>query len=524
MAIIKNIIIKRAYMAEKFTLKAYLALLDGQQMTVSSDLKDSGDVLVESITYNSKEAEPGTLFICKGAAFKPAYLQMALEAGAVGYVSEVDYGVDAPRIIVSDVRAAMPVIADFFHQQVWKKLNLIGLTGTKGKSTTVYFIKAVLDDYLIAHGKHDSGVLSSIKTYDGVIDEVSHLTTPEALELHQRFENAAGCGMEFMEMEVSSQALKYHRVDGVSFDVGVFLNISEDHVSPVEHPDFDDYFHSKLRLFDQTKVACVNLESDCLDEVMAAAGKCDRVITFGLRPEADVYGYNVHKEGHDTVFNIRCDKFDMEFRLSIPGLFNVENALAAVAALSVYDIGVEHMHAGLYRAHPSGRMEMYTTEDHKIIAIADFAHNKLSFEKLFGSMRAEYPDYEIVSFFGCPGGKAYLRRESMAKVAAAYSNKVYIVADDPGPEPFEKIAAELESYIQPTGTPYEVIESRIEAIEKAFAEIKVPTVMIMAGKGSDEFIKYGTAYIPCESDGQCVARLIRKYDDEMPASRQRECE
>lgn len=498
---------------ERFTLKEYLNLLDEKQMTASSDLMDSADVLVENITYNSKEAGPGTLFICKGAAFKPAYLQMALDAGAVGYVSAVDYGVDAPRIIVKDVRVAMPVIADFFHQQIWKKLNLIGLTGTKGKSTTVYFIKAILDDYLIAGGKHDSAVLSSIKTYDGVIDEVSHLTTPEAVELYRHFNNAVNCGIEFLEMEVSSQALKYNRVDNITFDVGVFINISEDHVSPVEHPDFEDYFHSKLRLFNQVKTACVNLDSDCLDEIMEAAKKSERIITFGQRPEADIYGYNVRKDGHDTVFNVRCDKFDMEFRLSIPGLFNVENALAAIAALYVYDIPLEHIYSGLYRAHPDGRMEMYTTEDHKIIAIADFAHNKLSFEKLFGSMKTEYPDYKIVSFFGCPGGKAYMRRPGMAKVAAEFSDKVYICADDPGPEPFEKIAAELEGYIKPTGVPYEVIESRIEAIEKAFGEITEPTVMIMAGKGSDEFIKYGNQYLPCESDGQCVARLIRDYDE-----------
>ena len=149
---------------KKFTLKEYLKLLKDADLVASADLLGKEDVLVEDITYNSKEAAAGTFFICKGAAFKPAYLQMALDAGAVGYVSEVDYGVDAPHIIVKDVRVAMPAIADFFYQQIWKKLNLIGLTGTKGKSTTVYFIKAILDDYLIANGKHDSAVLSSIKT------------------------------------------------------------------------------------------------------------------------------------------------------------------------------------------------------------------------------------------------------------------------------------------------------------------------------------------------------------------------
>ena len=498
---------------EKHSLKDYKAMLEAHGMLVSDNLCGQEDTEVTDVTYNSKEAVPGTLFICKGATFKKAYLEMALEAGAVGYVSDIDYEVDAPKLIVKNIREAMPKLVDFYFNQIWKKLNLIGLTGTKGKSTTVYFIKAILDDYLTASGQPDSAVLSSIRTYDGVIDEVSHLTTPEAVELHKHFARAVGCGMKFMEMEVSSQALKYNRVDDIIFDVGVFLNISEDHVSPKEHPSFEDYFHSKLRMFKQTKTACINLESDHLDEIMAAAKDCERIITFGLHPEADIYGYNIHKEEADTVFNIRCDRFDMEFRLSIPGFFNVENALAAVAALYIYDIPVEHVFTGLHRAHPSGRMEMYTTEDRKIIAIADFAHNKLSFEKLFGAMKEEYPGYKIVSFFGCPGGKALLRREAMSKVAAAYSDKVYIVADDPGPEAFEDIAAELESYIKPTGVDYEVIESRIEAIEKAFNAVTEPTILIMAGKGNDEFITYGNKYIPCESDGQCAVRLIRAYDE-----------
>lgn len=498
---------------KKYQLAHYGALLEEQNMLVEAGLKEQNQVLVEGLTYNSKEAAKGTLFICKGETFKEDYLKMALEAGAVAYVSQKKYDVDAPYILVKDIRKAMPKLANCFYDYVWKKLNLIGLTGTKGKSTTVYFIKAILDDYLLAKGQKDSAVLSSINTYDGVVDRVSHLTTPEAVELHGHFNNAVKSGITFMEMEVSSQALKYDRVNDIRFNVGVFLNISEDHVSPKEHPSFDDYFQSKLRIFDQVDTACVNLDSDRLETIMAAAEKAQKIITFGTKPEADVYGYNMRKDGHEIVFNVRCQQFDTEFRLSMPGMFNVENALAAISALSVYDIPLEHIYNGLYKAHPSGRMEMYTTEDYKIIAVADFAHNKLSFEKLFGSMKQEYPDYEIVSFFGCPGGKALLRREAMAKVAAQYSSKVYIVADDPGPEAFENIAAELESYIKPTNTPYEIIESRTEAITKAFHQITKPTVMIMAGKGSDEYITYGTQYIPCESDGQCVARLIRDYDE-----------
>jgi len=491
---------------KRHELKNYLEILQKENLVTEYDLKEADEQVIEGLTYNSKEAKENTLFVCKGVTFKSAYLDMAVMAGAAAYVSEVKYETDAPYIIVSDIKRAMPVLADFYYNQIWKKLNMIGITGTKGKSTTVYFIKAILDDYLIANGKKDSAVLSSIDTYDGVVNEVSHLTTPEALELHKHFQNAVDSGIEFLEMEVSSQALKYHRTDGIHFDVGAFLNISEDHISPIEHPDFDDYFHSKLKIFSQVKTACINLESDHLDEIMAAAKASERIITFGLTDKADIYAYDIHREGTDTAFNIHCDKFDMPFKMSIPGAFNVENALAAVAMLYEYDIPVEHIYNGLYKAHPSGRMELYATNDKKIIAVADFAHNKLSFEKLFGSMRADYPNYHMIAFFGCPGGKGFNRRRPMAETAAAY-------ADDPGNEPFKDTAAELASYIEPTGTPYEVIESRLEAIEKAFRQIKEPTVLVMAGKGSDEFIKYGTTYIPCLSDGQFVAKLIREYDE-----------
>ena len=494
---------------KRHELKNYLEILQKENLVTEYDLKEADEQVIEGLTYNSKEAKENTLFVCKGVTFKSAYLDMAVMAGAAAYVSEVKYETDAPYIIVSDIKRAMPMLADFYYNQIWEKLNLLGITGTKGKSTTVYFIKAILDDYLIAHGKKDSAVLSSIDTYDGIVNTVSHLTTPEALELHKHFQNAVDSGIEFLEMEVSSQALKYHRTDGIRFDVGAFLNISEDHISPIEHPDFDDYFHSKLKMFSQVKTACINLESDHLDEIMAAAKASERIITFGLTDKADIYAYNIHREGTDTAFNIHCDKFDMPFKMSIPGAFNVENALAAVAMLYEYDIPVEHIYNGLYKAHPSGRMELYATNDKKIIAVADFAHNKLSFEKLFGSMRADYPDYHMMAFFGCPGGKGFNRRRPMA----AYADKVYIVADDPGNEPFKETAAELASYIEPTGTPYEIIESRLEAIEKAFRQIKEPTVLVMAGKGSDEFIKYGTTYIPCLSDGQFVAKLIREYDE-----------
>ena len=312
-----------------YTLGDYVKLLSEEKLVTYENVDKNA--AVEHISYNSRDVRPGTLFICKGAHFKAEYLADAEKAGAVCYVGEQRLGADFPCIIVSDVRRAISLISNKFFDKPWEKLSLIGITGTKGKSTTTYFMRYILDEYLKAVGKPRSGVISSIDTYDGVENFESHLTTPEPIELFRHFDNAVKSGIGYMTMEVSSQALKYGRVDCVSFDVGCYLNIGYDHISDIEHPDFEDYFHSKLKLFSKCKTACVCMDGERCDEVLKACRACERVITFsGIDKNADVFGYNIRKSGSDTVFDVRTPDFEGEFTLTIPGLFNVQNALAAI--------------------------------------------------------------------------------------------------------------------------------------------------------------------------------------------------
>jgi UDP-N-acetylmuramoyl-L-alanyl-D-glutamate--2,6-diaminopimelate ligase len=288
---------------------------------------------VAAVSCDSREDLQDAIFFCKGAHFKAEYLKDAIGRGAICYVSEIKYDVPgASYFLVSDVRRAMALFAGFFYNDPWKDLHLIGITGTKGKSSTVYFLKYILDDYLETSGRQKSGFISSIDTYDGTERFESHLTTPEPLELHRHFRNAAEADIEYFEMEVSSQALKYDRVLGVRFEVACFLNIGQDHVSSIEHPDAEDYFQSKLKLFRQSDTACVNLDSDRADEVLSAASACNRVITFSTKnPDADVFASGIRKSGPDILFRARTPRFEREFRLTIPGFFNVENALSAIA-------------------------------------------------------------------------------------------------------------------------------------------------------------------------------------------------
>ena len=234
----------------------------------------------------------------------------------------------------------------------------------------------------------DTAILSSINNYDGKTSVESVLTTQESYEIEKYARNAVESNLKNLVMEVSSQALKKNRVYGITYDEAVFLNISEDHISNIEHPDFNDYFESKLKIFNQSKVACVNLNMDNIEnllKVLDYAKNSEKIITFGTTRNADVFAYNIEKKGLHTSFKVKTPYFNNKILLTMPGLFNIENALAAIAVSVAMKIPYKNIYEGLKVARSSGRMELYTNKDKKIIAIVDYAHNKLSFEKLYES-------------------------------------------------------------------------------------------------------------------------------------------
>ena len=237
-------------MNPKHTLKEYADALTRAGLLTASTLTPAAEgTVIDCLSYDTRSLHGTSLFLCKGAHFKAEYLSAALAQGAVAYVAEKPYPVDAPQLLVSDIRYAMVVLGQLFYDHVTDKLTSVGITGTKGKSTTAYYVRSILNDWLTSEGKPPCAILSSIDNYDGVIAEESHITTPEVLELYQHFQNAYDSGISHLVMEVSSQALKVGRVRGMTFDVGAFLNIGTDHISPIEHPDFADYIASKRRLF-----------------------------------------------------------------------------------------------------------------------------------------------------------------------------------------------------------------------------------------------------------------------------------
>lgn len=537
-------------MKQTYTLEQYVGRLREEFLLSGCEVPpEELKKRVNYLSYDSKDVKPGTLFVCKGAHFSPKYLAEAVKRGAFCYVSERSYGAakeegaepkvgtepldgassaqgasdaaggaaeeneindvvsQAGSIIVKDIRLAMAVLANMFYDEPWRKLELVGITGTKGKSTTAYFIRAILDRYLQRMGKPLSAIISSIDTYDGVERFESHLTTPEAMMLQRHFANAVDSGIEYATMEVSSQALKYHRVKGTTFGIGCFLNIGEDHISEAEHRDFDDYFESKLMLFSQCETACVNLDSNHIDEILYAAEGCGRLVTFGKREEAEIYGHHIVKRDGYTAFTVRTPDFEREFRLTIPGLFNVDNALAAIAVCSVLGIPQEDMYEGLLSVRVSGRMEVFENKERGVTVIVDYAHNRMSFETLFDSTMREYPQCSIYSIFGCPGGKALGRRQELGETAGKYAKKVFLTEEDAGAEAVGDISAEIAYYVKAAGCACAIIDDREEAIRTAIAEAPENTVILLTGKGRETRQKRGAVYADCVSD----VELVEKY-------------
>lgn len=500
----------------KYTLNDYIALLEERGLLaapVPEGLDRSAPV--ELVSYDSREVVPGTLFICKGAHFKAEFLTMAQDKGAAAYVSETPYPQSSlPCIQVSDMRRAIAPLADRFYDHPSGKLKVIGITGTKGKSSTAYYLEYILDDFLAQRGKRSSGILSSIDTYDGVERFESHITTPDALDLQRHFDHAVRSGLEYLTMEVSSQALKYHRSLCTDFAAACFLNIGYDHISPIEHSDFEDYFSSKLRIFQQGAVNCVNLDCDHAGRVLAAAQDAGKPLyTFSQKDqEADVYASQVRKRGNDILFQVRTRRYEREFRLTMPGLFNVENALAAITVCEALGIPQRHIYAGLAKARVPGRMEVFSSAGGSVTALVDYAHNRMSFETLFRSVREEYPGRQIVTVFGCPGLKALDRRRDLGEISGKYSDLVVLTEEDSGEEDTLSICREIAAHVAEQGCPYVIELNRGEAIRRAVLGCKTPALLLITGKGRETRQKRGQEYVEVPSDVEYVQSFLREYD------------
>ena len=468
--------------------------------------------------HDSRLVTPGSLFVCKGATFKSAFLAGALERGAVAYLCDVARADElaavapgVPALVTSDLRRAMALVSAEAFDHPDRSLPLVGITGTKGKTTTAYMLRSILD---AAHGAGCCGMIGTIETYDGVEDGASRNTTPEAPDLWRHLANARNAGLPALVMEVSSQALKYDRTYGVGLDVGCFLNIGLDHISAVEHADFEDYFTSKLKIFSQSKTAVVNLDSDHVERILEAASVTSRTLTFGIgRPEADAWADELSTSEEGMSFSLHLNGGVHRVTLPFPGEFSVSNALAAALCAHLLGVDEKDIVRGLEATRVPGRMEFYRSRDRQLTAVVDYAHNRMAFESLLSAIAGTFTGARVISVFGAVGGKAYERRHDLPEVAARYSDYVVLTSDDPWTEDPLDICHEMERSL-PEGFPHEIVVDRERAAERAFelAEGHKSVVLLLA-KGHEAYQHDREGFVPCVSDCELARRGVAAHDE-----------
>ncbi len=480
------------------------------------------DVAVSGADCDSRVVEPGHLFVCKGASFKPAFLVSALEAGAIGYLCDESFAPqlaaaapNTPSILTCDIRRAMALVSAEAWGRPNNNMQVVGITGTKGKTTVAYFVRAILDgDVPRSH----AAALGTLETYDGVERFASRNTTPEAPDLWRHLRHAADNNLS-MVMEVSSQGLKYQRVEGLPYDVAAFLNIGVDHVSPIEHPTFEDYLASKLKIFSSAQVAVVNAALDSMhaERIFTAARACKKLVSFsmsaneanGLVP--DVWASDVQTIPGGLSFTLHTPSWSSLARIGLTGLFNVENALAATAIACELGCTKEQILAGLKRCRVPGRMDIVASEDGQLTVVVDYAHNGMAIQKVLSAVRESYPNHFLVAVFGATGGKGAERRFEMPPAAAPYADHLVFTEDDAGPEPVKHICAQMMDST-PSGTTCEVVLDRADAIRHAFEVARaasIPALVCVLGKGHEARQLRKNGPVPMVPDGEFVRTLLR---------------
>jgi UDP-N-acetylmuramyl-tripeptide synthetase len=462
---------------------------------------------VADLSYYSKEVHNGTLFFCKGIYFKEEYLNEALQRGAVGYVSEVKHPTKepAPYLLVTDIRKALAVLAAWFYGYDGTTPEIWAVTGTKGKSTVVYLLRNILK----AAGSNPA-FSTTVVIYDGKETVESTLTTPESLDCHRILRTAKDAGCDYFVMEVSSQAYKMQRIYGLNFEYGVFVNIANDHISPNEHKDFEDYFSCKLEIVKQYKYAVINLDDPHADRVLEAAKHAKKMVTYSLKNEnADIYARNIRKYGFQSRFEIVTPTGTFETEINMPGSFNVSNALAAAAVAYLKRIDHAAIDAGIRSTSVPGRMNIYEKNGYTVIV--DYAHNKTSISVALRAIHEYYPDKKIVVLFGCPGSKALQRRADMAEESAKYAKYVYVTSEDPSYENPYEIAREVTGYLEHHHCPSEIIVDREDAIRQAISELKQDELLLIAGKGSEHYQVVNGVAAPYGGDTDLADRYINEY-------------
>ena len=383
-------------------------------------------------------------------------------------------------VVVKDTRIALAICACNFYNNPSRKFKLIGVTGTKGKTTTTYMIKKILEK----QGKK-VGLIGTIAIYigDKKIEESSR-TTPESIKLQKIFSHMVEENVDVVVMEVSSQSLKLNRVLGCDFDIGIFTNFTEDHISPNEHPDMEDYFNSKMKLFDMCKVAFTNAD-DIYGAKVARIAKTPEITTYGIDNFCHVLAKDITITNSYVDFKVKIDNKNERIKTCIPGRFSVYNSLAAICVCTKLGANAEQIKEALLEVRVPGRSELVDNKKDLTIMI-DYAHSPESLESILQAVKS-YTKGRVISVFGCGGDRDSNKRPIMGEISGRIADYTIITSDNPRTENPDSIVAEIEVGIKKTKGQYTCIVDRKEAIKVAIEMANKNDIIVLAGKGHEPY-------------------------------------
>ena len=432
-------------------------------------VQGSDSTEVTTLINDSRKVEEGSVFVCISGAVSDGHKYAADVAakGAAAVVVEKD--VEVPEnvtvIKVEDTRYALALMSAAYFGYPADKMKVIGITGTKGKTTTTYMIKSILEET-----GHKVGLIGTIEAIIGDKKIPSCNTTPESYTIHKYFAEMVEAGCDCVVMEVSSQGLMLHRTAGIPFEIGIFTNLGRDHIGPNEHKDFDDYKRCKGLLFKQCKLGIANVDDKYFKDVFK--GSTCKIETFGFSPEADLRAENVElvsRPGYLGVAYHVAGVMDFDVEIDVPGKFSVYNSLTAISVCRHFQVPVE----------------MIKVSDDFTLMIG-YAHNAMSLESLLTTLK-EYNPKRLVCLFGCGGNRSKDRRFEMGEVSGRLADLTIITSDNPRFEEPQDIINDIKTGIAKTDGKYVEICDRKEAIKYAIEHGEPGDVIVLAGKGHEDY-------------------------------------
>ncbi len=511
-------------------------LLDEKGRHIPAESGEGAELLrreITDVTNDSRKAGEGSLFFAiKGARsdghdYIPEVAQKKTAAILVEHMEwsngpEQDAGVksgsaaDGPVYVrVASTRYAMALVSAAFYGHPARRMKMIGVTGTKGKTTTTYLVRSILEK-----AGMDVGLIGTIESTWHDVHRPAANTTPESLALQKTLREMADAGVQAVVMEVSSQALKLDRTAGILYDIGVFTNLSEDHIGPNEHESFEEYLHCKSLLFRQCRVGIVNGDDPYTDAILE--GSSCRVLRYGMRSTDDLYADNLQLIQKPGELGICFDaKGLMNFTCEVPtpGRFSVYNALSAICICHEFGVAAEDVVFALAGAKAKGRIELVKVSDRFTLMI-DYAHNAVALESLLTTLR-EYHPHRLVTLFGCGGNRSRSRRFEMGEVSGRESDLTIITSDNPRDEDPMDIIRDIVTGISKTDGAYVTIPDRKEAIAYAIHGGEPGDIVVLAGKGHEDYQEIKGVKYPMD-ERVLIAEILKEDRERGEAAAERE--